>query len=308
MKNLSQMNKQFFRLEYFNYQLSKLTRIIQVIITKLITFLYKKKVSSELLLLMKKNRDSLRGIKEYLPEGEYDSRDNNYGIQNYIFYNLTKEIDLFPTYTDILTLLFREFKEDNLIYLEIGTSVFKNFQQIESNLENAILYGYDMNDLIPSIKEKYNLIQKENKNTRQNYYYSKGLNEIYYFKNNVLSKEGSDIFKKLLAGKVNVIFSDALHSKKGVLSEYENIIKGNLSDNFCYCFDDLNMYDVEEGVKKIYKNLKSENEKIKYFSFWTYGWIGQYEKLHKIGLITTFDISSIFKKKGINLPLFKEIS
>jgi hypothetical protein len=152
------------------------------------------------------------------------------------------------------------------------------------------------------------LIQKENINTGQNYYHSKGKNEIYYFKNNVLSKDGADIFKKLLDEKVNVIFSDALHSKEGILSEYENIIKSNLSDNFYYYFDDLNMYDVEEGVNEIYKDLKSANPNIKYYSFWTYGWIGQYEKLHKIGLITTFDITKIFKKNSITLPLFKEIS
>ena len=196
--------------------------------------------------------------------------------------------------------MLREFKKNNIIYLEIGTSVFKNFQQIENNLENATLYGYDMNELIPSIMEKYNLKQKENINTGQNYYHSKGKNEIYYFKNNVLSKDGADIFKKLLDEKVNVIFSDALHSKEGILSEYENIIKSNLSDNFYYYFDDLNMYDVEEGVNEIYKDLKSVNPNIKYYSFWTYGWIGQYEKLHKIGLITTFDITTIFKKNSIN--------
>ena len=68
------------------------------------------------------------------------------------------------------------------------------------------------------------------------------------------------------------------------------------------------MFDVEEGVNKVYKDILSQNPKIKYYSFWTYGWIGQYEKLHKIGLITTYDVSSIFKKKQIKLPLFKQIS
>ena len=61
-------------------------------------------------------------------------------------------------------------------------------------------------------------------------------------------------------------------------------------------------------VNEIYKDLKSSNPNIKYYSFWTYGWIGQYEKLHKIGLITTFDIATIFKKNNIALPLFREIS
>tara|TARA_B100001059_G_C17830229_1_gene584177 strand:+ start:2288 stop:3196 length:909 start_codon:yes stop_codon:yes gene_type:complete len=302
------MTKKIFSLDYINYQFSKSKRKIYIIATKAVTFIYKKKIPLELLSVMEKNRLFLSGIKEYLPQGEYDAQNNNYGIQNYIYHNLMKEINLFPTYTDILTLLLREFKENNIIYLEIGTSVFKNFQQVENNLENATLYGYDMNKLIPSIKDKYNMTQKINKDTGKNYYYSTGKNDIYYFKNNVLSKDGADIFKTLLDKKVNIIFSDALHSKEGVLSEYENIIKGNLSDNFYYYFDDLNMYDVEEGVNEIYKDIKSTNPNIKYYSFWTYGWIGQYEKLHKMGLITTFDIKTIFKKKNITLPLFKEIS
>tara|TARA_B110000014_G_C20126874_1_gene601398 strand:+ start:16709 stop:17617 length:909 start_codon:yes stop_codon:yes gene_type:complete len=302
------MIKKIFSLDYINYQFSKSKRKIYIIATKAVTFIYKKKIPLELLSIMEKNRLFLSGIKEYLPQGEYDAQNNNYGIQNYIYHNLMKEINLFPTYTDILTLLLREFKENNIIYLEIGTSVFKNFQQVENNLENATLYGYDMNKLIPSIKDKYNMTQKINKDTGKNYYYSTGKNDIYYFKNNVLSKDGADIFKTLLDKKVNIIFSDALHSKEGVLSEYENIIKGNLSDNFYYYFDDLNMYDVEEGVNEIYKDIKSTNPNIKYYSFWTYGWIGQYEKLHKMGLITTFDIKTIFKKKNITLPLFKEIS
>ncbi|RPG61909.1 MAG: hypothetical protein CBD98_003020 [Flavobacteriaceae bacterium TMED238] len=302
------MIKKIFSLDYINYQFSKSKRKIYIIATKAVTFIYKKKIPLELLSIMEKNRLFLSGIKEYLPQGEYDAQNNNYGIQNYIYHNLMKEINLFPTYTDILTLLLREFKENNIIYLEIGTSVFKNFQQVENNLENATLYGYDMNKLIPSIKDKYNMTQKINKDTGKNYYYSKGKNDIYYFKNNVLSKDGADIFKTLLDKKVNIIFSDALHSKEGVLSEYENIIEGNLSDNFYYYFDDLNMYDVEEGVNEIYKDIKLTNPNIKYYSFWTYGWIGQYEKLHKMGLITTFDIKTIFKKKNITLPLFKEIS
>ena len=301
------MRIQLLTLDFYNYHFSKLRRKINISYTKVITFFYKRNLSTELLSVIKKNRNFLDGLTEYLPEGEYDDEDNNYGIQNYIFSKLTKQIDLFPTYTEILILLIDEFNENRVIYLEIGTSVFKNFQQVENKLKNATLYGYDENELIHSIKDKYKLNQKIIENTNLNYHHSKGRNEIYYFKNDVLSKDGADIFKKLLHKKINVIFSDAHHREEGILSEYENIITGNLSDEFFYCFDDLNMFDVEQGVNKVFRDLKSQNSKIKFYTFWTYGWIGQYEKLHKIGLITTFDVSSIFREKNIKLPLFKEI-
>ena len=205
-------------------------------------------------------------------------------------------------------MLLSEFQLRNVNYLEIGTSVFKNFQQIENSLDDSILYGYDMNDLISTIKNKYNFKSKIDMASKQEYFHSKERNEIFYFKNNVLSKEGGEIFRNLLDEKINVIFSDALHSEEGILSEYKNLIKGNLSNQFIYYFDDLNMYDVQDGVEKVFKDLRSNNNNVKFYSFWSYGWIGQYEKLHKIGLITTLDIASIFKKKNISLPFFKEIT
>lgn len=298
------MNRESLTFDSFKYHFSKLKKKFEILYTSIIVFFYKRKLSPELLLVIKKNRTFLEGVTEYLPKGEYDNRTNNYGIQSYIFHKLTKKIDIFPTYTDVLSLLVNELSENRVVYLEIGTSVFKNFQQIENNLENATLYGYDNNDLIPQIKDKFGLTQKIIDNTNLNYYHAKGKNDIYYFKNDVLSKDGATVFKKLLFEKINVVFSDALHSEEGVVSEYENIIKGNLSDNFIYSFDDLNMFDVEGGVNKIFRNLKSQNPKIKFYSFWTYGWIGQFEKLHKIGVITTLNLSSIFRDKKIKLPLF----
>ncbi len=302
------MNKKNYFIDFLIYHLTKLKRKIVIRITQLILIAYKRKLPNELISVMKKNRKFLRTVNEFLPEAEYDDEHNNYGIQNYIYTNLKKEINLFPTYTDILILLIPELKSKMVNYLEIGTSVFKNFQQVENSIEGSVLYGYDMNDLILSIKEKYKLKSKVDKVSKQEYFYSNDRNQIYYFKNNVLSKEGGQIFQNLLSAKINVIFSDALHSEQGIVSEYENIIKGHLADDFIYYFDDLNMYDVEDGVLRVYKDIKSKNNKVNFYSFWAYGWIGQYEKLHKIGLITTLDIASIFKKKEISMPLFKEIT
>ena len=131
---------------------------------------------------------------------------------------------------------------------------------------------------------------------------------VFYFKNNVLSEKGAEVFKNLLKDKINVVFSDALHSEEGIISEYENIVRNNLSNEFIYYFDDLNMNDVQSGVEKVFKDIKIKNEKARFYSFWTYGWIGQYEKLHKIGLITTLDINSLLKEKKLSLPLFKEVT
>lgn len=302
------MLKKFYILDFFKYHLIKVLRIFNKKITKLFLIYYKNKLPESLLKIMKNNRKFLKTINEFIPESEYHPENNNYGIQNHIYLNLKKDIDLFPTNTDILIYLLNQIGLSNLNYLEIGTSVFKNFQQIDNVLNDSILFAYDINEPVSIIKQKYdfNIVREEL--SGQKYLYSKRNNEIIYFKNDVLSKDGAEIFKNLLKQNIDVVFSDALHSEEGILSEYFNIIKGNLSENFIYYFDDLNLYDVQSGVEKIFKDLNlHKKHSIKFFTFWTYGWVGQHEALHKIGLITNIDFAGIFKQQNLKLPFFKEI-
>ena len=87
----------------------------------------------------------------------------------------------------------------NLSYLEIGTSVFKNFQQIENYIDESIMYAYDINDPVSIINEKYSFKEAIDTESRQKYLYTKKDNEIIYFKSDVLSKEGADVFNNLLS-------------------------------------------------------------------------------------------------------------
>ena len=93
------MNKQFLSLDFYKYHFSKLKRKFDIFYTKIITFIYKRRLPEELLSIMKNNRTYLRGIDEYLTEGEYDDRNNNYGIQNerFLYSNYTideKHVDI----------------------------------------------------------------------------------------------------------------------------------------------------------------------------------------------------------------------
>ena len=62
--------------------------------------------------------------------------------------------------------------------------------------------------------------------------------------------------------------------------------------------------DTEMNLKKF---LIEHKNKVNFYTFWSYGWIGQYERLHKIGLITSYDISEIFKLNQLKLPFFRKI-
>ena len=301
------MLKKFSIFDFIKYHFSKMFRYFSKKFTSIFLLYFKNNLPQNLIDVMKNNRQFLKSVSEFIPEHEYDAEENNYGIQYHIYTNLKKDIDLFPTNTDILIYLINQFGLTNLNYLEIGTSVFKNFQQVENSITESTLYAYDINDPVSVIKEKYQFKEAIEEKSGQKYLHSNIDNEIIYFKNDVLSKEGATVFQNLLKQKIDIVFSDALHSEEGILSEYDNIIKDNLSSSFIYYFDDLNMYDVQSGVEKIYKDLIKHKYKVNFYTFWSYGWIGQHERLHKIGLITSYDISEIFKLNKLKLPFFRKI-
>ena len=89
------------------------------------------------------------------------------------------------------------------------------------------------------------------------------------------------------------------------MQEYQNIIKDNLADEFILYFDDLDFEGLNSTVKNIFDDLKTSNDKIYFTTFYVNGWIGQHEKLHKNGVISTINFYEILKREKIKLPLIK---
>ena len=106
-----------------------------------------------------------------------------------------------------------------------------------------------------------------------------------------------------------MIFSDALHEPEAIRSEFELIIKNNLKDQFLIYYDDLDFDGIEEELGKIRKDLeKYIDQKINFYTFNIYGWIGQNEKLHKNGILTSFDLNQFLKSNKLKILNFKEIN
>jgi hypothetical protein len=95
---------------------------------------------------------------------------------------------------------------------------------------------------------------------------------------------------KLKGNKFNIVFSDALHSPKAILFEFEMLVKYDLLDKrFIIVWDDLvgkmknsffriiKKYDKKYDIKDIY--LMNIN-----------GWIGENEAPHTVGLISNFSL------------------
>ena len=271
------------------YKYKKIINTLVLLINNLIRLFYKNS-NPELKKIIKENRYTLSKSPSFLTSTQY--KENNFGIPGNIFRSLDKPVNEFPTYSDMFIFFSRHLKKP-INYLEIGVSVLKNFIQINESLEKSHLTGFDIN---PIAKNSNYIFEEKNKKN----------NTLSYFQGDVLNKKDTSLFKEKYKEKFNFVFSDALHEHDAVMSEYENIIKGNLDDEFILYFDDLDFPGLEKTVDFIYTDLKKEYNKIFFTTFYVNGWVGQHEKLHKNGLISTIDFYEILKYEKIKLPFLRK--
>jgi hypothetical protein len=292
-------------LEKIKYHTNKLKIRLLIIFENFITnYIYKmsNEILEEIILI---NRDYLKTTASFLEKEQFQI--NDYGMDRKIYSSLDSEIKNYPTYTDIIAFISGYLAPAKINYLEIGASVLKNFMQLDHYFKNSNLVAYDINSIVPKYKENFSPIEGS-ANSETGIFLKEGSNSCYYFKGSVLNKEHIDNFNSYFDNKFNLVFSDALHTPEGVKSEYDNIISERLDENFILYFDDLDFPGLLSTAKDIYDDLIVSQEKVYFTTFKVYGWVGQHEKMHTNGIISTIDFYNEFKLKKINLPFRKEIN
>ena len=283
------------------YRFNKLYRIIEIYFFRLVGKVYKSR-NKKLQEIVSSNRDFLNSIDEFLSPEIYKSVD--YGIPLHIYKEIDRKIDNSITYSDLIVYLLNTFNDQKTInYLEVGVSVMKNFMQINSALKGANLYVYDINPIVPLFSSQFEINNETNKKVFES---TNGENKIIYFQGDVLSPRDQKKFGLIGNDNFNFVLSDAMHTAEGVLAEYENIIKQNLSDHFILYFDDLDFDELFETAEYVYKDLSSNRDHLNFYTFWINGWVGQNEKMHKNGIITSFNLEETLKRDNIKLPFFKK--
>jgi len=285
-------------LKFISYHILKVTKKIRIIISNYHSKSNIPKKNIEFKNIINKNRDTLKKYSVLIREDQF--KKNNYGMSNEIFQKMNFTINESPTYTDLIIFLSRFLEKVNINYLEIGVSVLKNYIQIINSLRNANIIAYDINPVNPNFDYLYN---KEEKKMKMGTFED---NQIYYFEGSVTEENDFKLFKDHINKKFNIIFSDAMHTPEGIRSEFDNLIKDNLDDRFILYYDDLDFKGLEEEVSKIYKEI-NVSQKCNFYTFYINGWVGQYEIMHKNGVITNLDLSKIFKDERLNLRKFNKI-
>lgn len=245
--------------------------------------------------IIKGNRKTLSGIDNWIDEEAFKNSFFSYGVPDFIRNDINKPINDLATYTDLMVYISnKHFKEIN--YLEIGVSVGKNFFQMLNTHNSSRFTGFDIEEINPVIENRLTFrnktewptplssIKKTNSSLKR--FDFNGM-EVEYLCADVWDENS---WAKLKGNKYNIVFSDALHSAKAILFEFEMLVKyGLLDEKFVIVWDDLTgkmkkaffriikKYDRKYQIKDIY--LLSIN-----------GWIGEHEGAHSVGIISNFSL------------------
>ncbi len=239
------------------------------------------------------NRTMLGRIDNWIDEEAFKKSFFNYGVPDFIAEGINKKINNDVTYTDLIVYLCNQYFS-TINYLEIGVSVGKNFYQIINSLNTAKFTGFDIEEINPVLERQMDLKSSDYWNTPNNsikktrssikkYHYND--KEVAYINGDVWDEKS---WSMLEGNKYNVVFSDALHSPKAILFEFEMLVKYNLlAEKFIIVWDDL-VGKMKNSFFRIIKKYNKEFSIQEVYLLNINGWIGEHEKPHSVGLVSNF--------------------
>lgn len=251
--------------------------------------------SDSIFSVIRKNRETLSLVDDWIDESAFRSSCFRYGIPDFIKTEINKPVNESMTYTDLMLFLANK-HFDELHYFEIGVSVGKNFFQLINGRERGEFIGFDIEDINPVLEKRLsytgihdwdtpgNSIKKTKSSFKE---YSYNTKKVGYLSADVWDENS---WSKLNGKKFNVVFSDALHTPKAILFEFEMLAKYKLLDSkFIIIWDDL----VGNMKKSFYKIIKKYNERYGIKDIYLLeinGWVGQNESPHSVGIISNFKL------------------
>ncbi|HXB06182.1 MAG TPA: class I SAM-dependent methyltransferase [Puia sp.] len=239
------------------------------------------------------NRETLKSVDDWIDEDAFARSYFQYGVPGFLKPVINKPVGDAPTYTDVMVLLAeRHFQRLN--YLEIGVSVGKNFFQLLNALNNAQFSAFDIEEINPVLAKKLvsagrtewdtpsGSIKKNRSSLSEFTYRNKRVN---YLSGDVWD---ANSWARLEGSRFNLVFSDALHTPKAILFEFEMLVKYRLlDDRFIIVWDDL----VGKMKNSFFKIIRKYNKVYQIKDIYLLeinGWVGENEGPHSVGIISNF--------------------
>lgn len=247
--------------------------------------------------IINQNRKSLDLVNEWIDEDAFKNSFFSYGVPDFIKPHINKPINHSVTYSDLMLYVSRQYFE-KINYLEIGVSLGKNFFQMLHGNNGAGFTGFDIEEINPVLEKQLHFKEKTEWTTPADSI-KKTNSSLKKFEFNGMDVDylcadvwDENSWAKLEGNHFNIIFSDALHSPKAILFEFEMLVKYDLLDKkFVIIWDDL-VGKMKNSFFKIIEKYDKKYEIEEIYLMNMNGWIGDNEAPHTVGLISNFKLEN----------------
>lgn len=240
---------------------------------------------------IRENRNYLRSMEAWITPEIYRNSRNHYGCPPRALSLLNAPIDEQPTYTDLLVHAARRLAAP-VRYLELGVSVGKNFFVMAQALSDAILIGFDWEQINPLLEQRLDFVGASGSMR----WYRCGSNEIGYLQGDIASPHD---WSQLAGRRFNLLFSDACHQPEMLKIEFAMLQHYDLLDpaGFVVVWDDLDRLEtgpVTQAYREIADALAQRYHlpPAAIFRLQLNGWLGQHEHRHTVGIVNGIGLTA----------------
>jgi hypothetical protein len=242
-----------------------------------------------------KNRTSLATVNSWITDSDYERSIYRYGIRPKNRLRIDAPIGEETTLSDLIACLAMDLTKD-IRYLEIGVSVGKNFFQMLNQWNDALLVGFDIEDINPVLErylEKGASVSWETKegsprkspSSLTEYTFKMNRNQVRYLTGDLFDDAS---WARLAGSTFNLVFSDACHEPKAILREWDLIKSLRLldQDEFVFVWDDLRG-EMQGAFKQISAEMR-RTFNIPASDVWLglcRGWYGSNQNYHEVGVL-----------------------
>jgi hypothetical protein len=241
------------------------------------------------------NRNSLAMVKSWIADRDYENSIYHYGIRPRNRHVIDAAIGEETTISDLIAFLAKDLTKD-VRYLEIGVSVGKNFFQMLNQWNDALLVGFDIENINPVLErylEKGAAVSwktmesspRKNPSSLTDYTFKENRNHVRYLAGDLFDDAS---WARLADCNFNLVFSDACHEPEAILREWQLIKSLRLLDNdeFVFVWDDLRG-EMQAAFGQISADMRIMFH-IPASDVWLgrcRGWFGVNQRYHEVGVV-----------------------
>jgi hypothetical protein len=242
-----------------------------------------------------RNRATLALVKNWITDSDYENSIYRYGIREKNRGRIDAPVGEETTLADLIAFLSKDLKKD-LHYLEIGVSVGKNLFQMLHQWNNALLVGFDIEDINPVLEDylkkgarvSWQTMKGSPRKKQSNltdYTFEQNHNHVRYLAGDLFDDSS---WARLAGNSFNLIFSDACHEPSAILREWHQIKSLRLldQDEFIFVWDDLRG-EMQAAFEQIAAEMRTAFS-IPASEIWLgrcRGWYGVNQRHHEVGVV-----------------------